>query len=89
MRQSIVSRADFGEPFKIRQVSSAYWVVLYSLPLMIMPPISWFCLMRIAKISVHMITLLEATGSPCLHSLLILNYSKRKQHCDTAALNQC
>ena len=56
-KKSIVSRAvkrDCGDPSRIRHVSSAYWEILCSLPLIIIPPISWFCLMRIAKISEHM-----------------------------------
>ena len=67
-------------------MSSAYWEILCSLPLIIIPPISWFCLMRIAKISSHMINKYGAIGSPCLHPLWILNCSERKPHCNTAAL---
>lgn len=43
----------FSESSKMSEVSSAYWKILCSLLLIIIPMISMFCFMRIARIFAH------------------------------------
>ena len=60
---------DFSEPLRISVVSSAYWLILISFPLIKIPSISLFVLIPSANISTQIRKMNGERGQPCLTPL--------------------